>query len=513
MTKKLNKLRYLVNSYLPLQLRSPYIFQFLFAFIILFTIYSFAAVYSLGYYHGDEHFQIIEFMSYKLGLLEKESLPWEFNERLRPWLAPFLYLQITKIAESLGVNSHFTLAFLFRFITMLFGIAAILFIGYNSRYAFKNNRFRLSNFWLIGMIFFMPMFIVRISSENLSALTFWSGASLLLLATQKKESNIGFFVVGLLFGLSFQFRYQIAFMLFGACLWALLVAKTRIIKMIILMLGFFTISGIGIFIDRWGYGEWTFAPYNYFYANLVKKKAELFGVLPWDGYFTLYFLEFYTVAGLFLLFATLLFCFIFYKHFYTWCIIPFLLVHFYIGHKETRFLFPMLYISIPIFFLLLESANSILALPLRKILKVFMIILVILNFLFLPYFIFVPPERNMTVIQFINENFPNTKTVFYNMNDPYKAKGFMPLYFYTPTQLKTKKTLDLMKTLEEENKIIFVKYFIATPQNSKEVLEVCRLLFETPSFDTIPKRFFAKANEFRNLFLYGTFQVFECQKK
>jgi hypothetical protein len=47
----------------------------------LFSIYFLSSIYSLGYYHGDEHFQIIEFMSYKLGLIPKESLPWEFKER------------------------------------------------------------------------------------------------------------------------------------------------------------------------------------------------------------------------------------------------------------------------------------------------------------------------------------------------------------------------------------------------------------------------------------------------
>jgi phosphatidylinositol glycan class B len=241
-----------------------------------------------------------------------------------------------------------------------------------------------------------------------------SGASLLLYTIKKKQTVGNFLFVGILFGLAFQFRYQIAFMLFGACLWALVIERVKILRMSVLMFGFFIISGMGILIDKWGYGEWTFAPYNYFYANLIEKKADLFGVLPWDGYFTLFFLEFYTLPGLFLLSAISIFCFMFYKHFYSWCILPFLLVHFYIGHKETRFLFPMLYISIPILFILFESLFKISNNIFKEILKSLIVALLILNFLFLPYFVFMPPERNMKVIKFINENFPDIKTVFYN---------------------------------------------------------------------------------------------------
>jgi phosphatidylinositol glycan class B len=512
LTKRLNRLRYLVNSCLPLTARSPYIFQFLFLFITLFSIYFLSSIYSLGYYHGDEHFQIIEFMSYKLGLIPKESLPWEFKERLRPWLAPFLYFQITKIAEAFGVNSHFTQAFLFRFVTMFFGIITLLYIGYNSRYALSKKRFRPVILWLIGLTFFMPMFIVRISSENLSALSFWSGASLLLYTIKKKQTVGNFLFVGILFGLAFQFRYQIAFMLFGACLWALVIERVKILRMSVLMFGFFIISGMGILIDKWGYGEWTFAPYNYFYANLIEKKADLFGVLPWDGYFTLFFLEFYTLPGLFLLSAISIFCFMFYKHFYSWCILPFLLVHFYIGHKETRFLFPILYISIPILYIMFESIYKISNNIFKEMLKSLVMTLLILNFLFLPYFVFMPPERNMKVIKFINENFPDIKTVFYNINDPFKARGFIPLYFYTPQGLKTQKTINLTKTLEKENQILYVKYSIATPEISKEISEFCKLEYETPSFDIFPNQIIPKLNQIRNLVFYGTFQVFTCQK-
>ncbi len=37
------------------------------------------ALFSVGYHQFDEHFQILEFASEKLGLIEAEHLPWEYH--------------------------------------------------------------------------------------------------------------------------------------------------------------------------------------------------------------------------------------------------------------------------------------------------------------------------------------------------------------------------------------------------------------------------------------------------
>jgi len=39
---------------------------------------------SEGFYHYDEHYQIIEFAQYKAGKAVQDGLAWEFHEKVRP---------------------------------------------------------------------------------------------------------------------------------------------------------------------------------------------------------------------------------------------------------------------------------------------------------------------------------------------------------------------------------------------------------------------------------------------
>ncbi|TYZ57405.1 hypothetical protein PybrP1_011513, partial [[Pythium] brassicae (nom. inval.)] len=41
-----------------------------------------------------------------------------------------------------------------------------------------------------------------------------------------------------------------------------------------------------LLIDRWGYGEWTFVPFNFLKFNVLEGKDSLYGVKPWGWYFT-----------------------------------------------------------------------------------------------------------------------------------------------------------------------------------------------------------------------------------
>jgi GPI mannosyltransferase 3 len=43
-----------------------------------------------GYFHPDEHWQILEFAWYKLGHEPASILPWEFPAQIRPGLQPWI---------------------------------------------------------------------------------------------------------------------------------------------------------------------------------------------------------------------------------------------------------------------------------------------------------------------------------------------------------------------------------------------------------------------------------------
>jgi len=82
-------------------------------------VYGTTAWCSVGHYGTDEHFQILEFANYKLGLTPINDLPWEFPARVRSGLQPMLAYGAIRAADTLGANSPFTQVFLLRLITGL----------------------------------------------------------------------------------------------------------------------------------------------------------------------------------------------------------------------------------------------------------------------------------------------------------------------------------------------------------------------------------------------------------
>ncbi|HEV7960616.1 MAG TPA: hypothetical protein VGP01_06260, partial [Rhizomicrobium sp.] len=53
--------------------------------MILAAAVAVTAWFSELFYFPDEHYQVLEFMSYKLGITQASDLPWEFSAHIRPW--------------------------------------------------------------------------------------------------------------------------------------------------------------------------------------------------------------------------------------------------------------------------------------------------------------------------------------------------------------------------------------------------------------------------------------------
>ena len=58
--------------------------------LILAAIVLVTAWFSETFYFPDEHYQILEFMAFKLGITPAAELPWEFSARIRPWFQPLI---------------------------------------------------------------------------------------------------------------------------------------------------------------------------------------------------------------------------------------------------------------------------------------------------------------------------------------------------------------------------------------------------------------------------------------
>ena len=311
-----------------------------FAFVIL--IYIVIACNSSGYYHWDEHYQIIEFANYKLGHAKLDDLAWEYKAHIRPSFQPVLCLSIFKLFISIGIADPYRLALILRITSALFSIFVIKkFINSNKLLVKEKNW--IYYIFLSYFLWFIPYINVRFSSES------WSGLVFLLVLTSINTITIKnrrrpFILIGILMGISILFRYQSALLVIGAICWMYFIGKFRFQEIALTACSTLLVLVLGAFMDWWFYGELTFTLLNYFNVNLIQGVASNYGTSPW------YEIIFYILKspGLFgiLIFMSFLQLTIFKSRcLILWSIVPFLIVHSIIPHKELRFLFPIINIA------------------------------------------------------------------------------------------------------------------------------------------------------------------------
>ena len=192
----------------------------------------------------------------------------------------------------------------------------------------------LANF----LVWFTPYINVRFASENSSAIALLWAIYFLL----KEKKTIHFFIAGILLGLSFYFRYQIAFAIIGVGIW-LLFQKEKFKNILFIGVAFLLTAGICTLLDYWMYGQWVCTPYNYYFYNIKQGIAAASGIEPWYFYFKWFILIGFIPVSVFLMLFFFTGIAIKPKNILAFAIIPFLLAHIILDHKEMRFIFPMIF--------------------------------------------------------------------------------------------------------------------------------------------------------------------------
>ncbi len=302
------------------------------------VIYLITAFFSLGHLHPDEYYQILEFAAYKLDLNSPHGLTWEFYDQIRPAFQAWLVVYLYKLIAIMAKPNPFFVAFLTRAIAGgLSLVAALLFIS-----TFKEElQSKAKQRWFILLSLFSWLAIfngVRYSSENISAKLFVI-ALCLLLSSRFRKNLWSLLIIGFLLGLSFVARYQVAFMIIGLMAWQLFINKLEFKTWAIIVFGIFLGIISGLIIDHWFYGNWVFTPWRYFYANILQGKADTFSVDPWYMYLSIAGLIPY---GPLYILASIFFVIFRPKHVVSWIMLPFIVGHLLVGHKELRFLTPLL---------------------------------------------------------------------------------------------------------------------------------------------------------------------------
>ena len=127
----------------------------------------------------------------------------------------------------------------------------------------------------------------------------------------------------------------------GWLLWQMATSNVSATSLRYLLPGLALALPVGIGADCWLYGEYVFPSYNYFISNIIDDKAAYWGTSPWWYYFAETLLTAVPPVSVLLLLFLLRGTWSRRGHLLVWCLLPFLAAHFAVGHKELRFMFPM----------------------------------------------------------------------------------------------------------------------------------------------------------------------------
>ena len=353
-----------------------------------FLLHLIVPFFAIGYLNSDEHFYTIEFALFKMNLSDYMPTSWEYQSHIRPFSLPFVFYGVGSFFKGLGIESVFTLMTIFRYASSILGFFSLfIFVeAWKQRYEISK---KLE--WILYLAWPLILMHSRNNSENWSTCFLLLGVALFL-------RNRNAFVTGILLGLSFYFRFQLGFLILPIYWFG----RRNLGNLSKITLGILISCLLMALVDRWGYGFWTLTPYHYFMVNLVQDKVNSFGTSPWWYYMYLGLVKLVPFWGLAIL-GSVVWGFRSrnreYREILIWTL-PFLIVHSLIGHKELRFIYPVM----P--FMMILALRFIGGFK-RKWQKVFLWG----NLLVMPI-LFMPQQKRWLIYKYVFDN-KNIKTIYW----------------------------------------------------------------------------------------------------
>lgn len=397
-------------------------------------IFVLTAIFSIGHNKSDEHYQILEFAQYKMGKISAEELPWEFKENMRPTVQPWIVVGMVSMLQSVQITNPFFITLLFRLMTAL--LLWLIMVKFNRELCkiyFKDKTWLILFCACTFFLWYVPFNSVRFSSESYATIFLLSGLYCLF----KDLRNIKFLsLAGLFMGLSVMFKAQMGLCVLGVFIGLLFLKKVPLIKLLSLFAGIFGVVLFGLFLDIQFYDEFVFTPYNFIKANLVGGKASEFGTAPFYYYLIVFLMV--TIPPINLVLPVAFFSGLHKLKMspIVWAIVPYLLAHSIIAHKEVRFLLPVQYLMIfvTVYGLSVYFKDKKIRNYQRNLIKV----AVVLNSLVLLYMGYKPAKGKVRYQKFLYEHIAEgNHIVISTKKDYYKIMGDMNTTFYRPKNLKS----------------------------------------------------------------------------
>ena len=390
---------------------------------------------SVGVYHPDQYFQIVEFSSYQLDRPSAVHSVWEFAAHLRPTIQVYLFSGYYEFCTALGIHDPYLQLELLR---MVFGLLLFVFFNGMTLYYFAAGR-RAVLYWVVFLLNFswiLPYTRTLFSSEMLSSLLFFG--ALFLYETRRGPDGASrglALVTGFVFSLAFYARFQTGFALAGFLLWLLLPGRGRR-GFWWMGVGFLVGAGVNTLLDSLFYHEAVFTPYVYYRVNITEGKAASMGTssfLVYAGVLIAVILTpplsiFLLGAGFRQAVASK------FDRPIVVSVLFFILGHCLVAHKEERFLFPVLNV-LPIFVGwglpgLLDWYRSRRRGP-RRWLKGMAGFSIGLNGLLLVVLLFTPYSQAIYFTWLLKKNFAGRPATIYTLgHSPFQTGERLPFVFY-----------------------------------------------------------------------------------
>ncbi|MBS4042673.1 MAG: hypothetical protein KGZ59_02530 [Chitinophagaceae bacterium] len=416
----------------------------------------------IGYFHPDQHFQIIEFSSLQLHLPNAANSVWELESSIRPTIQVYLFSGYRLIVEYLGVLNPFIQLLILRLIQGLLFWYLLNYIAffYNKHTSHKN---LIVTLLIINFSWFLPYSRTLFSSEITAALIFFFSIFLFHKQTlENKKSWINLLLIGFLIAISFYMRFQLGFAIAGFFFLIFFLEK-KYSTTFLLLFGFSLGVALNVFIDFLFYQKIVFTPFLYFNKNIVEGVAASFGEKSFFYYLSVLLgVVLVPPISIILLIKYFKVSIQKFKHPIVISCLFFLIGHSMVAHKEERFLFTIINI-IPIILSFGNYENLIQRFQTNKFYKRIIIFSMGLNVILLITFIFIPYSQSIHFIERLSkEKKLQHQTVSCFERNPLQTESKLPLVFYSKSLQSTNFVNFSSRDSAHLSKQFFSHYIIST---------------------------------------------------
>ncbi|MBI4925658.1 MAG: hypothetical protein HY843_07015, partial [Bdellovibrio sp.] len=290
-----------------------------------------AAIYSTGFNHPDEHFQIIE-PAY--GLVHDYWLKtWEWHAGIRSWFPAWSISYIIRMAHWIGLSHPDGTAMLIRIFIGLLSVGTV-WASYNVALVLGGAKAARLAGWSIALWPGLIYFNVHPLSETL-CIPFAMVA--LVLCILNKYT----WLAGVCAAIAFAFRFQAAFFVISCCL--ILAFNKNCKSLVRFILCGLIVCAFVMILDCRLWQQLIYPAWRYFKFNVIEGGASReFGVAPMHRYITALSRHFTAPVAIVLMGFSFSALYGFRKNWPVWVfVLPFIVSHHLISHKEDRFIVPI----------------------------------------------------------------------------------------------------------------------------------------------------------------------------